>query len=372
MTETTDESLSERNERFLREYFGTRPGWTVVKLDTGKTRAADFRICEHDDCFLCEVKTVGSVRANYPGRPIDYYLEERKKRQKEIEKWKKENPDGHLILRPGEFEFIYGNEVEFTKKYSGHKKSTEVWFNVFAQTMKEYFASSSVRALPYSLRLDSDDLYVPSILERNRFFKWLEDELTAISNSNPSWQWHVDKLQYGHAALYSAFYQIHNPTHENDIRAEYQLTLEGPRNNGALEINIYSYGGLNLESITRNIDDGLRQLESSATRENDHQIPRVIVIAFESSIGFEHQELSSHIIELLKSRPNLSAIAVLELTPDGTPPPPEDGFEAWIEFGATTPWVPRFTVYHNRSLQDVKPLPIRMFSDKRSVQLTPT
>jgi hypothetical protein len=272
----TEKTPSVRSERVVRDYFRDRPGWTVVKLDTGKSRAADFRICDNNDCFLCEVKTVESVRANYPDRPIEYYLEQRKKRREEIEKWKKENPDHQLILHPGEFEFIYRDEAEFIMKYRNRRRSTEKWFKKFSQRMREYFASSSIRELPYSLRLDSDDLYVPNSHERDTFFKWLESEISVIHAGNPGWQWNMEKLQYGDAALYTAFYQIHIPVHENDVKAVYQLTLEGPRRSGALELNIHSYGGLNLDSITANVEGGLEQLENSAARENDNQIPRLL------------------------------------------------------------------------------------------------
>lgn len=367
----TEEAPSVRSERVVRDYFQDRPGWTVVKLDTGKSRAADFRICDNNDCFLCEVKTIESVRANYPGRPLEYYIEQRRKRREEIEQWRKDNPDRQLILRPGEFEFIFGDEDDFIKKYQNRRRSTEKWFNEFAHAMKEYFASSAVRELPYSLRLDSDDLYAPNLSERTIFFMWLESEILAINTGKISWQWQIQRLQYGQAALYTTFYRIHIPTYENDIKAEYQLTLEGPRISSGFEVNIYSYGGLNLDSITVNVEGALNQLESSSERENDNQIPRLIVLAFESGIGFEWKELSLHITWLLKSHPELSAIAILEWMPDGTPPPPENGFLAWAEFQMKAPWVPRYVVYHNRWIRDVRPLPTHVFNDPRSVQLTP-
>ena len=102
MTATDKESPAIQTERVVREYFGSRPGWTVLKLDSGRARAADFRICVNSECFLCEVKTVESVRANFPGRPIEYYVEQRTKQQEEIERWTRENPDRRLILLPGE------------------------------------------------------------------------------------------------------------------------------------------------------------------------------------------------------------------------------------------------------------------------------
>ena len=53
-----------------------------------------------------EVKTVDSVRANFPSTPLDSYLERRKKQQAKIREWMEENPDKRLILHPNDWEFI--------------------------------------------------------------------------------------------------------------------------------------------------------------------------------------------------------------------------------------------------------------------------
>jgi hypothetical protein len=371
MARMSEQSSSARTEQIIQAYFEQRPGWTVAKLDSGKTPAADFRICHSEDCILCEVKTVVSVRANYPGKPIDSHLDQRKKKLEEIERWRTENPGKHLILPPGEFEFMYGDEADFIKKFGGRNRNTKKGFDKFDQTMKGFLASSSVKDLPYRLRLDSDDLYSPNRAERDKFFEWLVSEIQEISQGNPSWQWQRDRVPLGETTLFSAFYEIHAAAHENDVKAEYQLTLEGPRGSGGLEVSIFSYGGLNLDAITRNVEAGIRQLESSAAREGDQQIPRVIALAFESGIGFEWPELFSHIVWLLKSHPDLSAVAVLDWVSDGTPPPLEDGFFAWVGFHATGPQVPRFIVYHNPWLHDVRALSTDVFSDEWSAQLTP-
>jgi hypothetical protein len=139
----------------------------------------------------------------------------------------------------------------------------------------------------------------------------------------------------------------------------------------SLEINVHSYGTLNLKAITRNVESGLKQLERSASRENDKQIPCIIILAFESGIGLEWRQLSSHISWLLEEHTNLSAIAVLDWTPDGTPPPQTDGMEAWYQFFLTTPTVPRFVVFHNTWLQTTKPFSTKVFTDKWSIQLSP-
>ena len=101
MINNSEESKpSEQNERYVYEYFIQR-GWSVTKLDTGnqQEQAADFQISDPAGCcFLCEVKTIESVRANFPSKPYDSYREERKRRQDEIKKWAEENPGKRLIL----------------------------------------------------------------------------------------------------------------------------------------------------------------------------------------------------------------------------------------------------------------------------------
>jgi len=365
-------SPSEETEQIVRDYFEAHSGWTVTKLDSGKERAADFRICLNDSsCFLCEVKTIKSVRANFPYTPEHYFLERREKRRQEIEDWKKQNLDGQLIMPQGEWQFIYGDESEFREKYRRRARNTEVWFKEFAETMRNRFFNSSISHLPYSLRLDSDDLYIPTPREQDTFFQWLEKEIIAIDMGKPSWHRRIQRQGAGRVSFYSAFYQIHKPRNEDDFSSEYQLSVTGPLQTGPLEIDIHYYGMLNLDSIDSNVYKGLQQLTSSALREEDQQTPHVIALAFESGIGFEWNQLSNHIAWLLQKNPALSAIAVLRWTPDGIPPPAEEGFLAWSKFMTTTPTVPTFVVYHNSWLCDVKPLPVEAFGDKWSVQFCP-
>jgi hypothetical protein len=364
-------SPSEHTERVVREYFETRPGWTVRKLDLGKVRAADFRICYDQDCFLCEVKTVKSVRADLPYTPEYHFLERREERRQEIEEWMEKNPNKRLILRHDEWHFIFGNEAEFREKYRRRVRNTEVWFKGFSQDMRDHFSESSISHLPFRLRLDSDDLYVPTPQEREIFFKWLEDEISAIARRTPSRHWQVQRQGANQVAFYSAFYPIHDPVHKDDQSSVYRLMVVGPLQTGPLEVDIHYYGTLNLDAITSNVRKGLQQLESSVTQEEDQQIPRVIALAFETGIGFEWHQLSKHLAWLLEENPNLSAIAVLVWTPDGLPPPEEEGFLAWSEFLAVTPTVPSFAVYHNSWLHGIKSLPVDAFGDRWSVQTCP-
>lgn len=365
-------SINQRgpNEQTVRTYFEVL-GWTVAKLKAGRTgKVADFRVCQGSNCFLCEVKTVESARANFPYTSIEYYHSQRKRRRDEIEKWMAENPDTRLFLRKDEREFIHGDVAEFTRKYRDRRKNTQYWFQRFAQAMKEYFTTSSpIRSLPYILRLDSQDLYRPTPDERDSFFKWLDREIQAIDEGRPSWHWDVQRWS-DRAAFYSTFYPIHSPTHENDTKVKYQVSVLGPGKAGSLEVHVHSYGTLNLDSITRSVKAGLKQLESSASREADQQVPRVIALALKSGIGFEWGQLSSCITYLLKEHLDLSAIAVLRWTPNGKLPQ-DSHFLDQIEFYATTPAVPTFAVYHNSWLEGVKPLPIEAFGDRWSVQFCP-
>lgn len=107
----------EQNEQVVTEYFEGRPGWEVTKLDTGKMRAADFRVCDGGQCFLCEVKTVESVRANYPYRAIDYHREQRKKRQDKIRAWEQENPDTSRVMPREMWEYVFGDEAAFERRF---------------------------------------------------------------------------------------------------------------------------------------------------------------------------------------------------------------------------------------------------------------
>lgn len=363
------DNQSQQSEDIVRAYFEARPGWMVTKLDTGKNQAADFRICDGVDCFLVEVKTIASVHANYPYNPLVYHTEQKQKRQAEIAKWLSENPDRHIVLPPGEWEYIRGDEAEFTKRYRHQSRHTEEAFKRFKDKMTAYFESSTVKDLPYRIRLDSDDLYVPNRAETEKFLSWLEGEVQQIYVGKPGWRWHVDRTPGTQTTLYSTFYPIHESTQENDPRVTYQINIEGPINQEQLELSIFSYGNLNLDAISSNVEKAVAQLHASVSREPDHQIPQVIILAFEGGLGFEWKELSSHITWLFDQHPDLSAIAVIDRAPVGTPPPQEDGFAAWFNYLQSATWKERFVVFHNERLQHVKPLPRSVFDDHLSVQL---
>jgi len=356
---------SEETEKEVREYFEAA-GWSVEKLDLGKESAADFLISNgRTISFFCEVKTIESVRADLPYTPIEYFREERKKRQIEIQKWKIENPGTQLILRPGEWEFIYGNEIEFEKKYRQRSRNTETSFrNFISRLTDDLLRNQTINNLPYRLRVDSDDLFVPNSAEYDNFIKWLESEIIAIDQGQIGWMWHDQKLPYSSSHLYTSFYNIHEANNENDIKHKFQITLEGPTTSDHLGVDIFFYGGLNLDAITSNVNKGIKQLQVIADRINLQNLPRIIVLAFESGIGFDWEQLSEHIQWLLASHPTLSAIAILDHVPGGTPTKEEqDDFLKWFKFLERVPWVISFTVYHNLNLINVAPLPKDVFND---------
>ncbi len=101
-------------------------------------------------------------------------------------------------------------------------------------------------------------------------------------------------------------------------------------------IETHSYGTLNLARLTSSIEKGIIQLNASAERELDEKMPRVIVLAFTSGIGFDWSLLESHLDQTLKINRTLSAIAVLRWSIKSEP---------------------LFEIFHNSSLEDVRTLP---------------
>jgi len=353
--------LSEQNEQIVREYFENR-GWSVKKLPKQKPsgQVSDFEICRDNVCFLCEVKAISSVRANIPYAPVDnYFIDVREIRRAEVEKWIRENPDKRLILHKEEHEFLYSDEWDLRKRYRHRRRNTEAEFEEhFAEPVRRYFAQSSICHLPYVVSLHSDDLYTPKPEERDDFCKWLEGEIRSIDKGMPSWHFRVtDRQGPGLPAFYTAFLSIHKATYEGDIDSQIHVQVVGPGKQEGLQVHIPCYGGLNLDAIDRNVKEARNQLKDTASREQNPNIARVVVLAFATGINlFDWEELSPHIAELLEEYRDLSAMAVLDWVADGTPPPREEGPLAWLSFQAQAPRVPRFIVCHNSWLRDVEPL----------------
>jgi len=281
----------------------------------------------------------------------------REARRAEVEKWKKEEPDKRLIMHREGYEFLYGDEGDFRKKYRYRRRNTEAEFEEhFAKPMRGYFAQSSIRHLPYVVGLHSDDLYTPRPKERDNFCKWLEDEIRSIDKQGaPSWHsWVIDRQGPGLPARYTASYLLHKAAHESDVDSVIDVKVTGPGKQNGLQVHINCDGGLNLDAIDRNIKEARSQLKDTASREQNPNIARIVVLAFATGIDpFDWEELLPHIAWLLEEYCGLSAIAVLVQAIDGTP---------------------RFIVYHNSWLRDdvVERLDTEAFNHEWSNQHSPS
>ncbi|MCI0575938.1 MAG: hypothetical protein L0332_25545 [Chloroflexi bacterium] len=370
--------IASQTEQAVREYFETPDGWTVKKLDKGNIeQAADFRVCYPDSCFLCEVKTISSVHANIPysarNDVHEYFLEQRRKKQEQTRRSQEDNPDVRVIMSPAQYEDVFGDDDKTYLQKRDTQQRTEFHFRKFKEAVKNYLEASSVSSLPYLVRLDSDSLYVPNPKEREAFFTSLERQIQAIHDGKPDRLWHVSNTVGSNLPFYTCFYPIHTPDPKSpsadNVKHTYQLMIYNILR-PPLYVDAHSYGGLNLDAITRNVEAAVKQLKSIVGKEENQQIPRIVVLAFESGIGSpdDWQTLSSHMEWLLQEHPTLSAVAVLRPTPDGEPPLPEEGWFAMMRFLETTPWVTSFVVYHNQQLdENVHPLPRTAFHDRWTI-----
>ena len=266
------ENLSEQNEQVVREYFEGR-GWSATKLDPpGRKslgRASDWKICRDNVCFLCEVKTIFSVRANIPYTPVEYFIDKRKDLQARVEAWKRSEPDKRLIMHREGYEFRYGDGGGFRRKYQYRRRHTDYWFEgEFTEPVQRYLTQqSSIRKLPYLVILHSHDFYYPTKREEavlHRFYKWLEDEISLIDKEAPSRHWTPHTRGPDLRPCYTAFYPIH--THKGDVKSEIQVLVVGPGKQDNLQVKIYGDGGLNLDAIDRNVEEARSQLKDTASR----------------------------------------------------------------------------------------------------------
>lgn len=370
--------LAEQNEEIVQRYFEDR-GWSAVKLDrrgrSGHEEAADWRICNPNSgyCFLCEVKTISSVHADIPYGPVEgYMLHKREKEIARLEELKRARLDTRLLVTPDHYRFLHDDEEELRRKYQHRRRNTEVWFREFVERLESDLSQSRIRNLPYRMALHRDDCYSPNKKEFESFSRWLEMELLGIHRGKPTIGWNVLRKGAGSSGWYCAFYPIHKAQHETDVDRRIQVMVIGPTRGANLEVQGYCYGTLNLDAITENVRKGSSQLESSASKEQNKRIPRVLVLSFETGIAelaLQWEELiEPHLAWLLEQYPNLSVLAVLEMVPDGSPPPQEEGLSAWLDFVRQARYVPRFMVYHNACLRGVEPLDQQVFNDNRSVQ----
>lgn len=353
MTQCNNLPPTEKTECQIREYFETRD-WVVEKLDTGQQKAADFHIYKQGVSFLCEVKTVESVHANLPWAPsFSVFEAEREERRARNKQYIEENPDSRLVLNPTDYEFTYGDPKTFKQKYRDRPRFTETQFKEFAENMRKFFAESDKTGhLPFTIRLDSDDLYVPYNERRTDFFEWLEIQLVAIANGDTiDRRWHVQQLPYQTTHRFSMHYPIHVGERENDTNARYSLSITGPNNDSRLDVQIFSYGQLNLDAIGQNVESGLGQLSATSARDEFLNKAQIIALAFAGGLGFEWDQLLAYLSWLLQQNPSLNGIVVVDRVPEGNLPTQSqkdnDDFLRWISSSFGQRWETRFVVVHN-------------------------
>ena len=198
----------DESEKAVYEFFDSRPGWSIKKLDLGGTRSADYLLTGPKYSFLCEVKTVYSVHANYSYSVVDDRFQDRDKQLNEIELWKSDNPNSRLILTKDQFEYLYQDDAEFRARYRHLQRNTESVFDKSSTSIEEEIINSSIGNLPCRLRIDSDDFYVPSPIERRKFTEWLVAEIDAIASGRVGRGWAITEVA-GLGNHYTFLYEIH-------------------------------------------------------------------------------------------------------------------------------------------------------------------
>jgi hypothetical protein len=366
-------------EQQVRNYFLSRAGWSVHKLDAGNTagRAPDFLICHDQRCFLCEVKAIGSVRADIPdGSVLDHFVGRRNERRARIDRYLDENLEKTLLMRQEEWHWLRASDAEFRKRYGFRRRNTEAKFRDHSENpLCEELDKSSVSELPYDLRLDSDDLYVPSKAERRRLVDWLVTQITAIHRGEPrDWKW-IGEKRPSTTPAYSARYPLHRPADDYDSEHPLSISLHrrGRTDDGeGLRVDAHCYGALNIERVRSNVKEAVGQLREAASREGQYQrLPRVVVLRFQRALDpvDDMELLEKEIRDLFRQYADLSAIAVLDWRPEGRPPSAEEGILARLRFLAQTPRVRFFRVYHNGWCSDAtERLDPEAFSDRWSIR----
>lgn len=376
-----NKSYSEQIEDDVRDYFKERQ-WTPVPLDKGNSpgKKCDWRFCRGTTCFLCEVKTIDSVVATSAYSITDEELLERRERERdELENRQTDHPHRPLILRADEWERLHMPDDEYLKQYKP-TRSTEGSFRLcFSDPLKDFLAKDSdLSGLPYDLKIVTHDLYAPNKDQREKFLESLKAQILGIhqtiqkygisalarwahqegwlriqAHDGSSTEWNLDNLPIRGPLLFTTFYNAPGGVDSQPAEGGLWITLEGPRSGGGLRLFVDCHGEPNLETITTAVEEGRSQLAASASREENTQIARMIVLAFNPGFDpFGIDKLHDHVQVLLEEYSDLSAIAILR----------------WDLFGPS-PKVPRLDMFHNRSLQDdVESLPREAFPNGVSVQ----
>lgn len=218
----------------------------------------------------------------------------------------------------------------------GTKNTQSIFRKKFENRVRGHFSrKKNVRDLPYHLHFHSDTLSIPDDKILNNCLKSIGQTLLDISA-----QEEVLYLQMLSGICNGA----------------YDLTIT-PSRSGSLEIQVSSYGDLNLRAIEDRLGKAIKQLRRSG--QDYPGLARIIVLSFVSDIyitqasevipfnglQFKAKSLWCRVDSLLKRNSDLSAIAVMyQQSP------------------------PRFSVYHNPACVDVESLSLEVFNDDLSVQ----
>ncbi len=297
-------SLSEETEGKIKKYFKKKQ-WEVEKLDANNIKAADFKVSRRDYSFLCEVKTIESDRAF--------------------------------------------NSHTASRNFQNYKKEILALRN-----------DLQLKDLPFRIRIDCDDLYLPNREEIDVLILWLQEELANLHQARVSRVWRIDQLGFYTDYIF--------PNHAKKEKGRLLINVNKIPIVGKFSIEFYSYGGLNLMAIERNVKEGVTQLNASASREVNTKIPRVIVLRLASGIGFQLKELENEIQLLLKENTSLSAIALFDRVPILSKR--ATNFWETIINVLKAPWQIAFKVYHNREIKGAERVKRFVFDDGYSSQIS--
>lgn len=260
---------SKKVEQEVRSYFEKRMCTLKKFPDDGKKnkeKVCDFLVTNNDIEFLCEVKEIKSAKASH------HYAED--------------------------------------AKAHGEERSTQSPFEESMKKLEEFLLGSSVAKLPYSIRIDSDNLYAPAPStdkkpnsEFDDFAEWLEKSIQEFEDDTLDSEWLEGN--------YNGIRSISTEYSFNNQNKNISITITNPTLSGAIEFGAYSYGGVNLGAIRGNCRKAVQQLKSSAETVGI-DCPWLIALKVElSPFGHDNDAFIKFICSFLDDNPCVSGIALL-------------------------------------------------------------
>lgn len=325
--------ITQATEESVRLYFDTR-GWNGKKLDKQSGQAiiaADWLFERENFRFLCEVKTITSVRKG---------------------------------IKPH-------NESEQKSKTKPH---TESHFSHFTENIA--VGLSSVMAQEsLQVQIHSHYIYQPTKKEEDSFLTWLKDSLLQIKSQRTPREWSISRLSLNEYTFH-AHYTFGSQSYAMKPSLSIQVTTG---NKKGFKLETYIYGELHTTKIEENISKARKQLEKTALRQPKSNLPRVVILAFEGSnhgaLDLDEESAITSIAQVLKNSPQLSAVGILHYS--FAYKPRKTTNENWEEAIndtikiVTSPVNIHFTVIHNRYRdKGIDELPFKVFEDDQSVQFS--